>query len=78
VKGRDRRTALGKRLYWLNTDLGYESRRDAFLFRVFGGAAVLLNPNAGVVQASDSADAEPPVAPLSVLLYAGVGIGFTD
>jgi hypothetical protein len=66
-----------KEAYWLNTDLGYESRRGAFLFRIFGGAAVLLNPSAGVVQASDSADAEPPVGPLSVLLYAGVGIGFT-
>jgi hypothetical protein len=58
--------------------LGYESRRGAFLFRVFGGAAVLLNPSVGVVQASDSADADPPVGPLSVLLYAGVGIGLTE
>lgn len=66
-----------KEAYWLNTDVGYESRRGAFLFRIFGGAAVLLNPSAGIVQASDSPDAEAPVGPLSVLLYAGVGIGFT-
>jgi hypothetical protein len=67
-----------KEAYWLNTDLGYESRRGAFLFRVFGGAAVLLDPSAGVVQASDSPHADPPVGPLSVLLYAGVGMGLTD
>jgi hypothetical protein len=67
-----------KEAYWLNTDVGYESRRGAFLFRVFGGAAVLLNPSGGVAQASDSADADPPVGPLSVLLYAGVGMGLTE
>ena len=66
-----------KHAYWLNTDLGYESRKSAFLFRVFGGAAVLLNPSDGVLEAS-SADSDPPEGALSVLLYAGVGMGFTE
>ena len=64
--------------YWLNSDLGYESRKGAFVFRVFGGAAVLLNPSDGVVQPNSSVDADPPVAPLRVLLYAGVGMGFSE
>ncbi len=64
--------------YWLNSDLGYESRSGAFLFRVFGGAAVLLNPSDGVVQPDSSPDADRPDAPLSVLLYAGVGMGFAE
>lgn len=67
-----------ERAYWLNTDLGYESRRGAFLFRVFGGAAALLNPSDGVVQASSSPDAEPADPVLHVLVYAGLGVGFAE
>ena len=64
--------------YWLNTDLGYEFRRDDFLFRAFGGVALLLNPSDGVLQPSSSPDAEAPGGPLSALIYAGFGVGICE
>jgi hypothetical protein len=67
-----------KQAYWLNTDLGYESRRDAFVFRVFGGVAALMNPNDGVVQHSSSPDAVHADPPVSAMAYVGVGLGFTE
>ncbi len=63
---------------WLNTDLGYELRQGDFLFRAFGGVAVLLNPSAGVLQPSSLPDPAPPEGPLSVLIYAGLGVGFSE
>ena len=63
---------------WLNTDLGYEFRHDELVFRAFGGVAVLLNPNAGVLQPSTSADTPAPGGPLSALIYAGLGVGFCE
>lgn len=60
------------------TDLGYDSRSGAVLFRVFGGAAVLLNPSDGALQPNSSPNADPPEAALSALLYAGVGVGFAE
>lgn len=62
--------------YWLNTDVGHESRRNSFLFRVFGGLAALLNPNDSVIQASDSDDAPPADKPVHVLIYVGIGLGY--
>ena len=62
--------------YWLNTDVGYESRHNSFLFRVFGGLAALLNPNDSVIQSSDSVDAPPADKPVHVLIYAGLGLGY--
>ena len=62
--------------YWLNTDVGYESRRNSFLFRVFGGLAALLNPNDSMIQASASDDAPPADKPVHVLIYAGLGLGY--
>jgi hypothetical protein len=64
--------------YWLNTDLGYESRRDAFLFRVFGGVAALMNPSDGVEQYSSSPDVVRADPPMSAMAYVGVGLGFTE
>jgi len=64
--------------YWLNTDVGYENRREAFLFRVFGGVAALLNPNDGVVEAATQPDTPRAEAPVSALIYAGVGVGFSE
>ncbi|MEP7052642.1 MAG: hypothetical protein ABJB12_19900 [Pseudomonadota bacterium] len=66
------------RAYWLNTDLGYETRRAAFVFRVFGGIAALMNPSDGVVQQRSSPDALPANAPLSAMAYAGVGLGLAE
>jgi hypothetical protein len=45
-----------KHAYWVNTDVGYESRSYGLVFRVFGGVAALLNPDDGVLPAwlSDS------------------------
>jgi len=64
--------------YWLNTDLGYESRHDAFQFRVFGGVAALMNPSDGVEQYSSSPDAVRADPPMSAMAYVGVGLGFTE
>jgi hypothetical protein len=63
--------------YWLNTDVGYESRRNSFLFRAFGGIAALLNPNDGVLQPSGE-DATPPNDPVKVLVYVGLGVGLCE
>ena len=62
---------------WLNTDLGCEVRQGKFVFRAFGGVAVLLNPSGGVLQPS-LADAAPFEGPLSALIYAGLGVGFAE
>jgi len=62
--------------YWLNTDVGFESRRNYFLFRAFGGLAALLNPNDGVIEEGSLSGASPADKPLSVLIYAGLGVGF--
>ncbi|HEX2671570.1 MAG TPA: hypothetical protein VHM25_11895 [Polyangiaceae bacterium] len=61
---------------WLNSDVGYESRRNSFLFRVFGGLAALLNPNDSVIQSTDSDDAPAADKPVHVLIYAGIGLGY--
>ncbi|HYQ02845.1 MAG TPA: hypothetical protein VER96_29440 [Polyangiaceae bacterium] len=64
--------------YWLNTDVGYESRRESLLFRVFGGVAALLNPNDGVVEPATQPDTPRAEAPVSALIYAGIGLGFYE
>ena len=63
--------------YWLNTDVGYESRRNSFLFRVFVGLAALSNPNDNVIQASGADDAAPADKPVHVLIHAGLGVGYS-
>ncbi len=61
--------------YWWNTDMGYESRYEAFVFRAFVGIAALLNPSSGVPSIYASND-KPAQTPIHVLAYAGVGFGF--
>ena len=65
-----------KHAYWVNTDVGYESRSYGFVFRVFGGVAALLNPDDGVLQPSSSGATARPADPVDVMAYAGLGLGF--
>jgi hypothetical protein len=57
---------------WLNTDIGYERRRDALVFRFFVGVAALLNPSSGVHLYQPPNSQPRPGA----ILYAGFGVGF--
>ena len=62
--------------YWVNTDVGYESRSYGFVFRVFGGVAGLLNPDDGVLQPSPNDFSRvAPAGPVDVMAYAGLGLG---
>lgn len=61
--------------YWSNTDFGYESRHNSFVFRAFLGAAVLLNPSSGVSPVYPSAN-KPAETPIALMAYGGVGFGY--
>jgi len=60
---------------WLNSDIGFEVRNDAVVFRGFAGAAALLNPNDGVVEKTGHSDEVPADPVLQALVYLGFGIG---
>jgi len=55
---------------WWNSDVGYEYRRQAYLFRAFVGAAVLLNPHDAIAMSA------APLDPFAVTMYVGIGFGF--
>lgn len=56
---------------WWNTDVGYEYRRRAYVFRAFVGAAVFVNRNDAVSNSPNLT-----ASPLFATMYLGFGFGF--
>lgn len=66
-----------ERAYWVNADVGLESRTNALLIRYFVGLAGLVNPADGVEHRSSSMYEVRAGSPVTAMLYMGMGLGFS-
>lgn len=70
-------TRVYERAYWVNADVGLESRTNALLIRYFVGLAGLMNPSDGVEHRSSAMYEVRAGSPVTVMLYMGIGLGFS-